>query len=364
MAPTSTPRRKSNHSTTNSGPRTTSAASEAHRGPRTVRVERRYRRTAMENPMFSVDSIIRGMEDTSINDNDNPAQDNIYHTNQNGKRVRKNNDASTSNMRLRVHVADRTQHGVPAPRRITLQMETTSEAPAPSAQDLEQAMTACRKTNDFLDEQEAIHQMIEQEQAAAASFFSNSGSEHSSTTASSEENSDDDDDDSTMVEDVTPPARNTQAFPTASDDTAATTPEEVPFGPHPAPPSTVNSFIDRINPFRSTGGIFTVATDFSNNAPPTRTSSFGSSGSENTDTTPPTASPPADLFFNARSSLNEPIGTDESNNRCLMCCDREITTVATPCGHMIACVECAERCHNKCPMCMQTCSFVRVFKGF
>ena len=350
MAPTSTPPRKSNHSTTNSGPRTTSAASEAHRGPRSVRVERRYRRTAMENPIFSVDSIIRGMEDTSINDNDNPAQDNTCHTNQNGKRARKNNDANTSNIRLRVQVADRTQHGVPAPRRITLQMDTTSEAPAPSAHDLEHAMTACRKTNDFLDEQEAIHQIIEQEQAAAASFFSTSDSEHSSTTATGEENSDeDDDDDSTMVEDVTPPARNT--------------PEAVPFGPRPAPPSMVNSFIDRINPFGSTGGMSTAATGLSNNAP-TRTSSFGSSGSDNTDTTPPTASPPTDLFFNARSSLNEPIGTDESNNRCLMCCDREITTVATPCGHMIACAECAERCHNKCPMCMQTCSFVRVFKGF
>jgi len=51
------------------------------------------------------------------------------------------------------------------------------------------------------------------------------------------------------------------------------------------------------------------------------------------------------------------LGSDE----CIICFDGKIDCVATPCGHQICCLKCSQNV-ERCPVCAQDCSFMRVFK--
>lgn len=46
---------------------------------------------------------------------------------------------------------------------------------------------------------------------------------------------------------------------------------------------------------------------------------------------------------------------------CIICCDRKINCVATPCGHQICCIECSSNL-TKCPVCNDQGSFIKIFR--
>ena len=51
---------------------------------------------------------------------------------------------------------------------------------------------------------------------------------------------------------------------------------------------------------------------------------------------------------------------DEATNTCKICYQSEINTVFVPCGHIVACSECAERLQEKpCPICKYDVCFVQ-----
>ena len=41
----------------------------------------------------------------------------------------------------------------------------------------------------------------------------------------------------------------------------------------------------------------------------------------------------------------------ESNNKCVICLDRSLSVAIRPCGHVIACFDCAQKLPNECPIC-------------
>lgn len=46
----------------------------------------------------------------------------------------------------------------------------------------------------------------------------------------------------------------------------------------------------------------------------------------------------------------------------IICFDRSIDCVATPCGHQICCLVCSENLDGRCPVCSSKCSFMRIYK--
>lgn len=54
-------------------------------------------------------------------------------------------------------------------------------------------------------------------------------------------------------------------------------------------------------------------------------------------------------------------GTGQAADECIICFDGKIDCVATPCGHQICCLKCSMNV-ERCPVCAQDCSFMRVFK--
>lgn len=51
----------------------------------------------------------------------------------------------------------------------------------------------------------------------------------------------------------------------------------------------------------------------------------------------------------------------EVGDACIICYDRAIDCVITPCGHQICCMACAENMRS-CPVCNTECAFIRIFK--
>ena len=51
---------------------------------------------------------------------------------------------------------------------------------------------------------------------------------------------------------------------------------------------------------------------------------------------------------NAEKVETEPIG------KCVICLDKPFTHAVRPCGHLIACTDCAEKLSKKCPICRRT----------
>lgn len=49
------------------------------------------------------------------------------------------------------------------------------------------------------------------------------------------------------------------------------------------------------------------------------------------------------------------------SDACIICFDRTIDCVATPCGHQVCCLDCGQNI-TKCPVCAVDCSFMRVFR--
>ena len=41
----------------------------------------------------------------------------------------------------------------------------------------------------------------------------------------------------------------------------------------------------------------------------------------------------------------------ESIGKCIICLDRSLTYAVRPCGHLIACTDCAEKLPKECPIC-------------
>ena len=59
---------------------------------------------------------------------------------------------------------------------------------------------------------------------------------------------------------------------------------------------------------------------------------------------------------NAEKVETEPIG------KCVICLDKPFTHAVRPCGHLIACTDCAEKLPNECPICRRTISdTLRIF---
>lgn len=52
---------------------------------------------------------------------------------------------------------------------------------------------------------------------------------------------------------------------------------------------------------------------------------------------------------------------ETTGNECILCCDKEINCVFTPCGHQICCLECGNHI-SRCPVCAVECTPMRVFK--
>jgi FYVE zinc finger/Zinc finger, C3HC4 type (RING finger) len=57
------------------------------------------------------------------------------------------------------------------------------------------------------------------------------------------------------------------------------------------------------------------------------------------------------------SSRNNGGGTDS----CIICCDRKIDCVATPCGHQVCCLTCSANL-TSCPVCNDRTSFIKIFR--
>ena len=52
----------------------------------------------------------------------------------------------------------------------------------------------------------------------------------------------------------------------------------------------------------------------------------------------------------------------ESIGKCIICLDRSLTYAVRPCGHLIACTDCAEKLPKTCPICRRTISdTLRIF---
>lgn len=41
----------------------------------------------------------------------------------------------------------------------------------------------------------------------------------------------------------------------------------------------------------------------------------------------------------------------ESSNKCVICLDKSLSVAIRPCGHVIACFDCAQKLPNECPIC-------------
>lgn len=52
----------------------------------------------------------------------------------------------------------------------------------------------------------------------------------------------------------------------------------------------------------------------------------------------------------------------DRKEECIICFDRQIDCVATPCGHQVCCLECSNHI-SRCPVCSTDCNFMRVFKA-
>ena len=46
----------------------------------------------------------------------------------------------------------------------------------------------------------------------------------------------------------------------------------------------------------------------------------------------------------------------EANNKCVICLDKSLCVALRPCGHVIACFECAQKLPKECPICRKTIS--------
>lgn len=53
---------------------------------------------------------------------------------------------------------------------------------------------------------------------------------------------------------------------------------------------------------------------------------------------------------------------DNQDAECIICFDRTIDCVTTPCGHQICCLVCSEQI-SRCPVCNVDCSFMRIYKS-
>jgi FYVE zinc finger/Zinc finger, C3HC4 type (RING finger) len=53
--------------------------------------------------------------------------------------------------------------------------------------------------------------------------------------------------------------------------------------------------------------------------------------------------------------------TKNASESCIICCDRKIDCVATPCGHQVCCLECSSNLAS-CPVCNNRGEFIRIFK--
>ena len=55
---------------------------------------------------------------------------------------------------------------------------------------------------------------------------------------------------------------------------------------------------------------------------------------------------------------------DEAQGKCILCLERPLTSCFVPCGHCVACYECASTMESKrCPMCRKTSTVQRLFVG-
>jgi len=53
--------------------------------------------------------------------------------------------------------------------------------------------------------------------------------------------------------------------------------------------------------------------------------------------------------------------TSSRTDSCIICFDRKIDCVATPCGHQICCLECSENL-STCPVCNDRTNFIKIFR--
>ena len=53
--------------------------------------------------------------------------------------------------------------------------------------------------------------------------------------------------------------------------------------------------------------------------------------------------------------------TQSDDNQCIICYDRSIDCVMTPCGHQMCCSECAKKL-STCPVCNANCEVIKVYK--
>lgn len=53
--------------------------------------------------------------------------------------------------------------------------------------------------------------------------------------------------------------------------------------------------------------------------------------------------------------------TTTIEDACIICCEKAMDCVATPCGHQMCCSDCGSRM-TSCPMCKKTCSILRIYR--
>ena len=51
----------------------------------------------------------------------------------------------------------------------------------------------------------------------------------------------------------------------------------------------------------------------------------------------------------------------KQKTKCILCCNKMIDSAFIPCGHMICCFNCANKCDNLCPICRKKGNVQRIF---
>lgn len=73
------------------------------------------------------------------------------------------------------------------------------------------------------------------------------------------------------------------------------------------------------------------------------------------------ASPCDDDNANTNVRAQDTASDGSVSDACIICFDRSIDCVATPCGHQVCCLDCSTNI-SRCPVCAVECSFMRVFR--